>query len=180
MLWECDWEIFKESVFEILILENVRISMWLDVTTLLDATSRVLKQTQIFVFNSTFWSSRVVINLLLARHLTIMTKTNDCNIKSNEINSIKITNNIILTKKSSTMLSMWYKNIIEKILTSRDLDETLRRSWVDSKNVAIIFYNNVNIVTHREKVMLRKYFDFSLHEFEHLINFQIFEFEFWI
>ena len=45
MLWECDWEIFKKSVFEILTLANVKISMWLDVATLLDAISRVLKQT---------------------------------------------------------------------------------------------------------------------------------------
>ena len=112
--------------------------------------------------------------------LVIMTKTNDCNIKSNEMNSIKITNNIIFTKRNSTMSSMWYKNIIEKTLTSRDLDETLRRSWFDSKNFPIVFYNNVNIVTHWEKIMLRKYFDLLLHEFEHLINFWIFEFEFWI
>ena len=43
MLWECDWENFKENVFEILTLENVKISMWLDVTTLLDVISRVFK-----------------------------------------------------------------------------------------------------------------------------------------
>ena len=70
MLWECDWEIFKRSVFEILILKDVKISMWLDVATLLDAISRVLKQTQITIFNFALWSSRVIINLLFARHLT--------------------------------------------------------------------------------------------------------------
>ena len=48
------------------------------------------------------------------------------------------------------------------------------------KNVTIIFYNNVNLVTHREKIMLRKYFDLLLHEFKHLINFWTFEFKFWI
>ena len=45
MLWKCDWKIFKKSVFEILTLENVKTSMWLDVATLLDVISRVLKQT---------------------------------------------------------------------------------------------------------------------------------------
>ena len=43
MLWECDWNFFKESVFEILTLENVTTSMWLNVATLLDFISRVLK-----------------------------------------------------------------------------------------------------------------------------------------
>ena len=70
MLWECDWEIFKKSVFEVLIFANVKILMWLEVASILDATSRVFKQTQIFVFSFALWSSRVVINLLFARHLT--------------------------------------------------------------------------------------------------------------
>ena len=123
MLWECDWKIFKESVFENLILENVKTSMWLDVATLLDATSRVLKQTQIIVFNFAFWSFRVIINLLFARHFTLVINFFRVSVNDTFINcSKRVLNLFVVTKKRFTIdfdvfihVSNVYKNMNIKI-----------------------------------------------------------------